>query len=204
MASVFPIPDIILWAKISQYLGRFYLTQNNLFRGGDVDPNYPQLIRMERRALEFMYNFNPNEPNIDAVANYVYGLTKYIAQAKVIAGQGGSGGIVIPGTSTAATIVAINGLEFEMGVTASPKVVNGVNVILPTAGSNSITIPLENIMAGSLEVVKDGVTIPTEASTLSIYCTISLSSTQAVITLQGDTFENNQFWQIFGLQYVAN
>lgn len=202
--ALFAITDIINWANISQYLGEAYLAQNNLFRGRDLDPNYPVLIGMENDILDYMYNFNPNEENIDQVANYVYSITKYIAQAKVIAGQGGSGGIVIPGTSTAATIVAINGLEFEMGVTASPKVVNGVNVTLPAAGSNLITIPLENIMAGSLEVVKDGVTIPTEASTLSIYCTISLSSTQATITLQGDTFENNQFWQIFGLQYVPS
>lgn len=203
--ALFPISDIITWAKISQYLGRFYLAQNNLFRGGDIDPNYPQLIRMERRGLEFMYNFNPNDPNIDAVANYVYGLTKYIAQAKVIAGQGGSGGIVIPGTGTSATIEAIN-LEFEMGTTVSPVTVNGVSVTLPTAGSNSITLPLANIMSGSLQVFKDSVLIPSEVSTLSQYCQISYSSTQAIITLQplGNTFENSQFWVIQGLQFVAN
>lgn len=202
--ALFAITDIITWAKISQYLGEFYLSQNNLFRGRDLDPNYPVLIGMESEILEYMNNFNPTDANIDQVANYVYSITKYIAQAKVIAGQGGTGGIVIPGTSTSATIVAIN-LEFEMGITTSPKVVNGVNVTLPSAGGNSITLPLSNIMANSLQIIRDGVAIPSEISTLSQYCTISYSTTQAIITLQplGSTFENSQFWQIIGSQYQA-
>lgn len=203
--ALFAITDIINWANISQYLGEAYLAQNNLFRGRDLDPNYPVLIGMESDILEYMYNFNPNEENIDQVANYVYSITKYIGQAKVIAGQGGSGGIVIPGTSTSATIQAIN-LEFEMGVTSSPVTVNGVSVTLPSAGGNQIVLPLTNIMSGSLLVFKDSVFIPSEASTLSQYCQISYSSTQAIITLQplGSTFENSQFWSIQGLQYVAS
>ena len=202
--AVFAISDILTWAKISEYLGRKYLAQNNIFQGGDIDPNYPILIMMERLGLEFMLNFNPSEENIDAVANYVYSITKYKAQAKVIAGQGGTGGIVIPGTGTSATIEAIN-LEFEMGVTPSPKVVNGVNVTLPSAGSDTITIPLENIINTSLQVVRDGTVIPSSVSTLSQYCSIVYSTTQAVITLLpvGNTFENSQFWQITGDQFVA-
>lgn len=203
MAAVFPGSDVVIWAKISQYLGRKYLTQNNLFQGGDVDPTYPVFIRGERRALEFMLNFNPSNSTIDQVTNYVYSITKYKAQAKVIAGQGGTGGIVIPGTGTAATIRAIS-LEFEMGVTASPVVVNGVNVTLPTAGTNALTIPLTNIMSGSLQVVKDGVVIPPAVSTQTQYCTIVYSATDAVITLQpaGTTFDNPQYFTITGLQFV--
>lgn len=202
--AVYDIPSILVWEKISQYLAEAYGAQDRLFKGRNLDPYYTNLIFMESELLEFMYVFNPTEENIDAVANYNYALIKYLAQAKVIAGAGGTGGIVIPGTGTAATILAIN-LEFEMGVTASPKVINGVNVTLPTAGSNSITLPLSNIMANSLQVFRDGVSIPSEASTLSQYCTISYSTTQAVITLQtlGNTFENSQFWQIIGSQYQA-
>lgn len=201
----YAISDIIVWGKISQYLGESYLAQNRLFRGIDLDPNYPVLINMEVGILEFMYGFNPNNANIDKVANYVYSITKYIGQAKVIAGQGGSGGIVIPGTSTPATIRAVN-LPFEMGVTASPVTVNGVSVTLPTAGTSTITLPLSNIMSGSLQVFKDSVLMPSAVSTLSQYCTISYSTTQAIITLQtaGNTFENSQFWEIIGLQYVAS
>lgn len=203
--ALFAITDITNWANISQYVGEFKLAQSKIFRGRDLDQNYPVLIGMESDILSYMYNFSPNVANIDQVANYVYSITKDIAQAKVIAGQGGSGGIVIPGTSTPATIRAVN-IPFEMGVTASPLTVNGVSVTLPTAGTSTITLPLSNIMSGSLQVFKDSVLMPSAVSTLSQYCTINYSTTQAIITLQtvGNTFENSQFWEIIGLQYVAS
>lgn len=200
---VYPISDILTWQKISQYLGEFYGAQDRLFKGRNLDPYYTNLIMMENELLEFMNGFDPANSDLDAVANYNYALTKYLAQAKVIAGQGGSGGTVIPGTGTAATILPIN-LEFEMGVTTSPQVVNGVNVTLPVAGTDQLTIALSNII--SLQVVKDGVVMPQAASTLSQYCTVSISTTQAIITLlpAGNTFENSQFWQITGLQFVPS
>lgn len=204
MAAVFSATDVITWAKISQYLGRKYLTQNMLLQGGDVDPTYPVFIRGERRALEFMNSFDPSNATIDQVTNYVYSITKYKAQAKVIAGQGGTGGIVIPGTGVAATIRDIS-IEFELGVTSSPVVVNGVNVALPSDGDDSITIPLENIMNGSLLLTIGGVPQPTIATTNSTYTTIAYSTTQAVITLGpvGFTFSNTNTYMISGLQFVA-
>src|SRR5688572_11572795 len=147
--AIFAISDIITWAKISQYLGRFYNLRQRLLQASDLDPYYPLIIRMQRRELEFMNTFNPSQENIDATANYVYSLTKYIAEAKVIAGQGGSGGIVNPSTGAASTIRDIS-LEFELGVTASPVTVNGVSVTLPSDGDDSFVLPLADIMGGSL------------------------------------------------------
>lgn len=199
--ALFPISDIILWAKISQYLGRFYLAQNNLLRGGDVDPNYPQLIRMERRALEFMYNFNPSEPNIDAVANYVYALTKYINQAKVIAGQGGSGGIVNPASGVASTITGMQ-LQFELGTTSSPKTVNGVSVALPSDGATSLIIPIENIVDNSIDFSVGGSQIPSEAANNTVYVQIIYAVAQVTINLIGFAFSTGNNYEINGLQYV--
>lgn len=200
--AIAAITDIINWANISQYLGQFYLSRNNLFRGGDVDPTYPTLIGMEADILEFMYNFSPNDPNLDNVANYVYSITKYIAQAKVIAGQGGSGGIVIPGTSTSATITGME-LEFELGTTPSPKTVNGVSVTLPNDGDTSLVIPIANIMQNSVEFVFGGVVILSEPINNANYVTISYNTSQITITLNGFTFSTGNNYIISGLQFVA-
>lgn len=201
---LFPTSDVINWANISQYLGEFYLTRNMLLKGGDVDPNYPVLIGMEADILAFMNGFNPSEANINKVANYVYSITKYIAEAKVIAGQGGSGGIVIPGTGTAATIEDIS-LEFELGVTSSPQTVNGVSVTLPSHGDSSFILPLANIMSGSLLLTVGGTPQPTIVTTNSTYTTIAYSTTQATVTLGpfGTTFQNGNTYILSGLQFVA-
>lgn len=201
---LYPVTDIINWANISQYLGEFYLTRNMLLKGGDVNPNYPVLIGMEADILEFMNGFNPSEANIGKVANYVYSITKYIAEAKVIAGQGGSGGIVNPGTGSAATIRDIS-LEFELGVTTSPVTVNGVSVTLPNNGDDSFVLPLENILSGSLLLTAGGVPQPTIVTTNSTYVIIAYTSSQATITLgpSGTIFQNGNTYTLAGLQFVS-
>lgn len=201
MAAVYSIPDILTWAKISQYLGRKYLTENTLLLGGDADPTYPVFIRGERRALEFMYGFDPSDSSIDAVANYVYSITKYKAQAKVIAGAGGTGGIVIPGTGTAATIVGML-LEFELGTTASPKTVNGVSVTLPSDGATSLVIPIANIVSSSVEFSVGGVAVTSEPINNAVYITVAYTTNQVTITLNGFTFSTGNTYIINGLQYV--
>lgn len=197
------IADIIEWAKISQYLGEFYNSRTRLLQGRDLDPNYPILMRMERRALEFINTFNPSNENIEAVANYVYSLIKYLAQAKVIAGNGGSGTIVNPSTGAASTIQDIS-LEFELGVTSSPQVVNGVSVDLPSDGDSSMILPLENIMGGSLLLTIGGVPQPTIVTSSTTYATIAYTSSQATITLgpSGVVFQNGNTYIISGLQFV--
>ncbi len=201
--AVAPITDIITWAKISQYLGTFYGTQNRLLKGRDLDPTYPVLMRMERRALEFMYSFNPSDENLDNVANYVYSLIKYLAEAKYIAGQGGGGIIINPSTGARSTIQAIS-LEFELGVTTSPQDVNGVSVTIPNDGEDTIVLPLKNIIAGSLLLTIGGTPQPAIPTTNSTYVTISYSEGQAVIVLgpAGNTFINGNTYLISGLQLV--
>lgn len=200
---LFPVSDVINWANISQYLGEFYLNRNMLLKGGDVNQNYPVLIGMEADILEFMNGFDPSEENIDAVANYVYSITKYISEAKVIAGQGGSGGIVNPATGAAATIQDIS-LEFELGVTSSPVTVNGVSVTLPNDGDDSFVLSLENILSGSLLLTIGGVPQPTIVTTNSTYVTIAYTTSNATITLgpSGTTFQNGNTYILSGLQFV--
>lgn len=203
MSSVYPTASVITWAKISQYLGEVYLSRNMLLKGGDVDPTYPVLIWMERLGLEFMYTFDPTNPDIDTVTNYVYNLTKYIAEAKVIAGAGGSGGTVIPGTGTAATITGVQ-LEFELGTTSSPVSVNGVAVTLPVDGATSIILPLSNIIQNSILFIVGGTAVPSTPINNAVYVSISYSTTQVIITLNGFTFSNGNNYIVIGSQFVPS
>lgn len=200
--ALFPISDIINWANISQYLGEFYLTKNMLLKGGDVNRNYPVLIGMEADILDFMNGFDPSEENIDAVANYAYSITKYIAEVKVIAGQGGSGGIVNPATGAAATVEAFQ-LSFELGTTSSPQTVNGVSVTLPSNGATSIILPLENVISNSVEFVAGGVVIPPTAINNAVYVNMAYTSSQVTITLNGFAFSTGNNYIIQGLQLVS-
>ena len=202
--ALYAITDIIQWAKISQYLGEWYGSRNRLLKGRNLDPYYTNLIFMESEILEFMNSFDPSDSNIDAYANYVYGLTKYLAEAKVIAG-GTGGGTVIPGTGTAATIVDIS-LDFELGFTSSPQIVNGVSVDLPNDGDSSFILPLENIMSGSLLLTIGGVPQPRKETDNSTYTIINYTTSQATITLNpsGFTFQTGNTYIISGLQYVSS
>jgi len=201
MPAVYDIPSIIVWEKISQYLAEAYGLQDKLLKGRNLDPYYTQLIMMESELLEFMLGFNPTESNINAVANYNYALIKYLGQAKVIAGQGGSGGIVIPGSGVAATIIGMQ-LQFELGTTASPKTVNGVSVTLPNDGDSSLTIPIENIVSNSIEFSWGGTQIPSEQANNVAYVTIVYNTTNVVITLTGFTFQTANNYEINGLQLI--
>lgn len=96
-----PIEDIIEWMKISAYLAEADQAKTKVFKGSVLSPNFPLLLRIEADTLDFMYGFNPNHADIDAVANYGYHLCgKYLNEAKVIQQSGGSGGIVNPGEGT--------------------------------------------------------------------------------------------------------
>lgn len=198
---VYPISSILVWEKISQYLGEFYGLQDRLLKGRNLDPYYTQIIMMESEILEFMFGFNPTESNINAVANYNYSLIKYIGEAKVIAGQGGTGGIVIPGSGVAATIIGMQ-LQFELGTTASPKTVNGVSVTLPSDSDISLTIPIENIVENSIEFSVGGTQIPSEAANNTVYINITYNSNNVVIDLIGFTFQTGNNYEINGLQFI--
>lgn len=203
--AVYPVSDILVWMKISQYLGEADIAKSNVFKGGNLNPEYPLLMAMESEILEFMNGFNPSHADLDQVANYDYHLCgKYLAQAKVIAGQGGSGGVVNPSTGIASTIADIS-LEFELGVTTSPVTVNGVSVTLPSNGDDSFILPLENIIGGTLLLTVGGVPQPTIVTTNSTYTTISYSTSQATITLgpSGTTFQNGNTYILSGLQFVS-
>ena len=57
------IPNILDIAKISQYLATVDVEKGSLF-GQRVVPETPQILYMERSAVEWMYNHDPANPTL--------------------------------------------------------------------------------------------------------------------------------------------
>ncbi len=201
MPSISEILDI---ARISQYLSYIEILRSKTYNGS-VDKQLPRKLYCVRKSVEWMYDLDPTDETLIGTANYLYALcAPYNGQASIIAASGSGGIIVNPSTGQPVNLQDIS-LEFELGVTGSPVVVNGVNVTLPNNGDASITIPLENILQGSLLLTIGGTPQPTIATTNSTYTTISYTPTQAVITLGplGHTFQNTNTYMISGLQLTS-
>lgn len=196
------IPEIIQIAEVSEYLAFLDYKNRGLFGGGN-DPKLPRKLYCIRKNVEWLYDLDPTNTTLPGTALYLYALcAPYSGEALLIIASGGGGIVVNPSTGQPVNLQAIE-INFEMGVTASPIPVNGVNITLPVVGANQFTIPLENIIDRSLQVVKDGVVLP-RSSTLSQYATIQYFQTQAIITLLpvGSVFDNSQVWEITGYQTI--
>lgn len=195
------IQQIINIACISQYLSANDYANRGLF-GGGRDRLLPRKLYGVRKNIEWLYDLDPNDDSLVGTANLLYALcAPYSAEAANIAAISTGGTIVNPSTGQAGSISNIS-LEFELGVTASPKVVNGVNVTLPSNGDSSFILPLPNIIEGTLMLIVGGTPQPTIPVTTSTYTTISYTPTQATISLQpsGTVFQAGQTYILTGLQ----
>ncbi len=197
------VSEILNIAKASQYLATVAIRRNGLFNGG-IDRMLPRKLYCIRKNVEWLFGLDPTDDTLARVANYLYALcAPFSALAQIVIAAGGGGIIVNPFTGGTATLADIS-LEFELGLTASPVVVNGSNVTLPSSGDNSITLPLTYVMSGSIGVSVGGVLQPTIPTDNSTYVSVSYSPTQVIITLQptGNTFQTGNNYIINGLQFV--
>lgn len=197
------VTEIINIARASQYLATVAIGRGGLY-GGGIDKLLPRKIYAIRKDVEWLFGIDPTNDTLQGVANFLYALcAPFSALASIVIAAGGGGIIVNPVTGGAATLADIS-LEFELGLTASPQIVNGQNVTLPSVGDNTITLPLTYVMSGSLQLSIGGVSQPTIVTDNSTYTTISYSPTQAIITLQpiGNTFQAGNTYIINGLQFV--
>lgn len=76
-------------AKISQYVATIDIEKGRFF-GRRVVPETPQVLYNERKAVEWLYNLDPNDPSLIVTGNYLYSLCRgYNLQAQQISGTGG-------------------------------------------------------------------------------------------------------------------
>jgi len=84
------VPQIIEIAKISQFLSQIDVAKGSLF-GKRIAPSTPIVLYCERKAVEWLYNLDPNDSTLTLTANYLYSLCRgYNLKAQSITGGGGS------------------------------------------------------------------------------------------------------------------
>lgn len=190
------------YGKICSFLAASDFAQQDLLRGGAFRSRLPQLLSVVTDLVEWNNNRNPNDETLVDTGVYLFQLLgKYLPKAKQLIANMGQGLIVNPANGVVSTLAPIY-LEFYVGVTASPVVVNGENVTLPNVGDTSMILPLTYIKQ-SLEIEMDGVSIP-RVATDRLAANVNYTNTNATITLGGtNEFEYNQLWVIQGDQYQA-
>lgn len=197
--------DVELYTKygnISSYLAAIDFANQNFLSGGKFNSDLPMRLSIVTRLVTWKFNQNPDDETLVATGNYLYQLCgKYIRHAKLILANFMPGIIINPANGAQSTLVPVY-LQFRIGVTASPVVVNGVNVTLPNDGESSVVIPLTYVLA-SLEVTVDGVEVPVSDPLQTSYNPIYTNNSATISLANGATFHNGDLWIISGYQFVA-
>lgn len=198
MALPVDVSLYINYGQISSFLAASDFARQGLFRGEPFNSQLPQLLSVATDLIEWNNTRDPNDESLVDTATYQYQLLgKYLPKAKQLIGNMGQGVIVNPATGLLSILAPIY-LEFYVGVTSSPQLVNGVNVTLPTVGSSSMVLPLTYIKQ-SLEIEMDGISIP-RVATDRIAANVNYTNNDATITVN-QPFAYNQLWVIQGDQY---
>lgn len=198
MALPVNIDLFVQYGEISSYLAATDFSRQKLLKGGAFRNELPLLLSTVTDLVDWNNNRDGDDETLVDTANYEYQLCgRYIPKAKQIIANMGQGLIVNPATG-AVSILAPIYLEFYVGVTASPVVINGVNVTLPNVGDSSMTLPLTYIKQ-SLEIEMDGISIP-RVATDRIAANVTYTNNDATITVN-QPFAFNQLWVIAGDQY---
>ncbi len=190
------------YGNVSSFLAATDFAGQNFLSGGSFNSDLPMRLSLVTRLVEWNYNRDPNDVTLVSTGNYLYQLVgKYRNQAQLIIANNMPGIIINPANGVQSTLQPIY-LQFRVGVTVSPVVVNGQNVTLPIDGEGSFVIPLTYVL-NSLEGTLDGVQVPM-SDPLQTSMVINYTNNNATITLQdGATFHNNDLWIFDGYQFVA-
>lgn len=90
------IPQIIIDAKISQFLSSNDIRKSGLFAGG-IDINLPRKLYNIRKSVEYWYNLDSTDDTLSATSKYLYALCgKYSLIAGNVSGAGGTISPVTP------------------------------------------------------------------------------------------------------------
>ncbi len=84
---VLPTADVIEIAKVCEYLALQDIASRKFFVNQVIDKRLPFLLYIERKAVEFLYGYDPTDSTLDATTNYLYALcAPYSAKAQQIIG----------------------------------------------------------------------------------------------------------------------
>lgn len=180
----YSIPNIITYAKLSQFLAANDIRVSGYTNGGRIDKRLPMMLYIERKSLEWRYAQNSSDTSLFKVGQYVLALCgKYQFQAQQISGGGGT--VVDATAPSVATTFIPKEIQFIVG---------DVDALVANGGT-SITITDANIEESSIEIHVDLGFLAGNVSDRPSY-TVAYNSTSAVITLVGQTASTGQLWNI--------
>lgn len=191
MATSTPIATIITYAKISQFLAADDIAKTFLFKGGPPPlQKLSRLIYIVRKQVDLVYTNDPSDSTLDSTANYLYWLCgRYINQAKVILGQGGTGVIVNPTSGALSSLTGVF-VQFRIGDVGS----------LMNAGDTVLTLTYDDPISATVSVDLDGVELPQNDS-LQISYTVVYNSSSVVITFN-QAVATSQQYQVRFLRFI--
>lgn len=202
MALPIEINKYVQYGNVSSFLASMDFNRQNILSGGSFNSDLPMRLSMVTRLVEWKFNQDATDSTLINTGNYLYQLCgKYLQQAKLIIANNMPGIIINPANGAQSTLQPVY-LQFRVGVTSSPQVVNGVNVTLPNAGDDSVVLPLTYIL-NSLEVTLDGVEVPQNDPLQTSYNPIYTNNSATITLANGTKFNNNDLWIISGYQFVA-
>jgi hypothetical protein len=135
------IPQILDDAKISLYLATNDVALGALYPR-PVNKQAAEVIYTELKSVEWAYNQNPNYPNIEATANYLYWLTgQYNLRAIVIRENGGGG---VPVSPTIPSITTPTPLEFIVSA-ITPIAIGGSSLIIAAYKGYNLVVSRNNV-----------------------------------------------------------
>lgn len=154
-APVYATSDVIMWAKITQYLANKDIYKNRKISYGSYDERLTRLLKIVRYAVEWCNTYFPNDANLPAATNYLFTLIgKYQFKAKEILDAQDGGIIVDPNTGLQVALQWFH-QEFTVGQVGSPLVQGDIFYIIPIQNviPNSVTLemPQDNIPQGQTD-----------------------------------------------------
>lgn len=138
------VSDIIAIARISQYLAQDDALKGSLF-GKRVAPKTPLVLYAERKAVEWMYNFDPSDDTLRLTANYLYSLCRgYNLKARGILSESGGGSVSPINPETAPSPIQFNvsgsTLLTTGSTTATISAFQGYNLLFVRGGVPQTTV----------------------------------------------------------------
>jgi|ERR1039457_13487 hypothetical protein len=124
---MYTIPQIVVLAKISQYLYNNDQAQGVLY-GQVIDPEIGKKLYIIRRDVEDVYNLNPNYAGLQGAANFLLGLCDLRSYG--ITGSGGSVSPIFPIGGNGVYLIPITGASFTDATHYDNTLIVGKNLAI--------------------------------------------------------------------------
>jgi hypothetical protein len=154
------VADIIDIARLSQVYAANDIAKKGVY-GGGIDRRLPQMLYIERKAVEAVYALDPTDDYLRFTANYLYALCGPYGLRAAYALDSGSSGTVAPATPptgfTFVYLIPITGPDFADATNYNDPRIVGKDLEIFWDNVNRYLLPTEfNPTPIGIEILIDG------------------------------------------------